>query len=129
MEGDYLEFGGFYWKFILSRHKMFQKTEYLNPTVKKTRFYGFDSFSGFGEIKEDDEHSFYTDENFNTDFGKVEKRVKKVAKDTSFSLIPGFFNESLASGPDTFGIKKARIIFVDSDTYSSSREALTFAKK
>jgi hypothetical protein len=32
----------------------------------------------------------------------------------------------LASGPGKFGISKARIIFVDSDTYSSSIEALTF---
>tara|TARA_B100002019_G_C21270179_1_gene601785 strand:- start:2548 stop:3258 length:711 start_codon:yes stop_codon:yes gene_type:complete len=129
VEGDYLEFGVFTGSSFCHAIRCSKKTEYLNPTVKKTRFYGFDSFSGFGEIKEDDEHSFYTDENFNTDFKKVEKRVKKVAKDTSFSLIPGFFNESLASGPDTFGIKKARIIFVDSDTYSSSREALTFCEK
>ncbi len=129
VEGDYLEFGVFTGSSFCHAIRCSKKTEYLNPAVEKTRFYGFDSFSGFGDIKEDEEHSFYTDENFNTDFDKVKKRVQKVAKDTNFSLIPGFFNESLASGPNALGIKKARIIFVDSDTYSSSSEALTFCQK
>ena len=72
--------------------------------------------------------SFYTDENFATDLDKVEQRVKKVAKDTKYKLVPGFFSDSLSLGPSSFGIEKARIIFIDSDTYSSASEAFTFCQ-
>jgi hypothetical protein len=129
VDGDYLEFGVFTGSSFCHSIRCCKKVAYLNPSIENTKFYGFDSFCGFGEINEGDVHSFYTDENFATDFDKVQKRVKKVAKDTNFSLIPGFFNESLSAGAESLGIEKARIIFVDSDTYSSSMEALTFCEK
>jgi len=44
----------------------------------------------------------------------------------TYSLIPGFFSDSLQQGPSHYSIKKSRIIFIDSDTYSSASEALTF---
>lgn len=127
--GDYLEFGVFTGSSFCHSIRCNQKMRYLNSAIADSKFYGFDSFCGFGEIDEQDIHSFYTDENFSTDFRKVERRIKKVAKNTEFSLIPGFFNESLAKGPQAMGIKKASIIFVDSDTYSSSKEALNFCEK
>ena len=129
VDGDYLEFGVFTGSSFCHSIRCSKRVTYLNPKISKTKFYGFDSFSGFGEISEDDLHSFYTDENFSTDYKKVEKRVKKIAKNINFNLIPGYFSESLASGPSAYGINKARIIFVDSDTYSSSSEALTFCEK
>ena len=84
-------------------------------------FFGFDSFEGFGELGEDDAHTFYTDVNFKTDYNRVLNRVKKVNKDINFKLVKGFFNETLSVGPQVYNIQKARIIFIDSDTYSSSR--------
>ena len=128
IEGDYLEFGVFTGSSFCHSIRCNNKLIHLNPTALSTKFYGFYSFKGFGEISEEDKHSFYTDENFDTDFQKVQKRVAKVAKHTSFELIPGFFSESLSKGPSSLGIKKARIIFVDSDTYSSSSEALIFCQ-
>ena len=129
VDGDYLEFGVFTGSSFCHSIRCSRKVSYLNPLVSRTKFFGFDSFNGFGEISDEDEHPFYTDENFDTDFNIVIHRVKKVAKDIDFQLIPGFFSDSLASGPSKFGINKARIIFVDSDTYSSSIEALTFCKE
>ncbi|MFT4668074.1 MAG: O-methyltransferase [Gammaproteobacteria bacterium] len=126
--GDYLEFGVFTGSSFCHSIRCNQKVGYLNTSGLETRFFGFDSFSGFGNIKEDDKHSFYTDENFDTDFDKVERRVRKIAQDTKFKLVPGFFSDSLSLGPSSFGIEKARIIFVDSDTYSSSHEALVFCE-
>lgn len=128
VSGDYLEFGVFTGSSFCHSIRCSQKVAYLNDSVLETKFFGFDSFSGFGDIDEDDKHSFYTDENFDTDFDKVERRVRKVAKDTDFTLVRGFFSDSLSSGPSSFGIEKARIIFVDSDTYSSSHEALVFCE-
>ena len=127
IEGDYLEFGVFTGSSFSHSIRCCQKMRKLNPKVLGTRFFGFDSFSGFGEVSEDDRHAFYTDENFETSLTHVNKRVAKVAAGIEFKLIPGFFSDSLKDGPASYGILKSRIIFIDSDTYSSALEALIFS--
>lgn len=126
IDGDYLEFGVFTGSSFCHSIRCCKKLVKINANLLKTRFYGFDSFSGFGYLNEDDQHPFYTDENFTTNFLEVSKRVQSVAKNLEFKLIPGFFNESLSIGAHAMGIEKSRIIFIDSDTYSSANEALTF---
>ena len=126
IDGDYLEFGVYTGSSFCHSIRCYQKLKYLNSKTSKTRFFGFDSFSGFGEINEDDKHPFYNDDNFKTDLRKVNKRVKKVAKNTEWKLIAGYFDETLKNGPEKYGIKKSSIIFIDSDTYSSSKEAFNF---
>lgn len=126
IEGDYLEFGIFSGSSFSHSIRCCQKMKKFNPKVMDTRFYGFDSFSGFGEITDEDVHPFYTDENFATSLDLVKKRVSRVAKNLKYQLVPGFFSDSLKGGPASLGIKKARIIFIDSDTYSSASEALIF---
>lgn len=128
VDGDYLEFGIFTGSSFCHSIRCNHKLRHLNPSAKTMKFFGFDSFSGFGKITVEDQHSFYTDKNFETDLGKVERRVQRVAKNTIFKLVPGFFCDTLLMGPGSFGIEKASIIFVDSDTYSSSSEALTFCE-
>jgi len=49
-----------------------------------------------------------------------------VAREINYKLIPGFFSDTLKLGPKKFGIIKSHIIFIDSDTYTSANEALTF---
>jgi len=126
IEGDYLEFGVYTGSSFCHSIRCCKYTEKLNPKVLNTKFYGFDSFSGFGEISEEDKHPFYTDSNFDTSFENVNNRVKKISKGGNFKLIKGFFNESLKKGANSIGISKSRIIFIDSDTYSSAQEALEF---
>ena len=126
MEGDYLEFGVFTGSSFCHSIRCCQKLAKINQNILKTKFYGFDSFEGFGKLKEDEDHPFYNDENFSTSFLQVSARVKRAAKKISFKLVPGFFSESLKFGPLNMGIEKARIIFIDSDTYSSASEALLF---
>jgi len=126
IEGDYLEFGVFTGSSFCHSIRCCQKNQKLNPKVLSTKFYGFDSFSGFGKIADDDLHPFYTDENFSTSITVVKRRVSKTARSVDYRLIPGFFSDSLSGGPDSFGIKKAKIIFIDSDTYASANEALVF---
>ena len=98
----------------------------MNPKILSTKFYGFDSFAGFGDLKDDDKHPFYTDENFATNMPTVQRRVQRVAGSIKFKMVPGFFSDSLKNGAEQYSIKKSRIIFIDSDTYSSANEALTF---
>jgi len=126
VQGDYLEFGVFTGSSFCHSIRCCRRMAGLNSTLLSTRFFGFDSFSGFGKLEEDDKHPFYTDENFATSLAQVERRVGKVAGSIGYKLVPGFFSDSLKHGPAHFGVAKSRIIFIDSDTYSSASEALTF---
>ena len=56
-------------------------------------FYGYDSFEGFGDLPESDEHRFYTDINFATNYEKVFSRVKRVTDESRFTLSKGFFSK------------------------------------
>ena len=126
LEGDYLEFGVYTGSSFCHSMRCCQQTEKLNPKVVNTKFYGFDSFAGFGKIEENDRHPFYTDSNFDTSYDNVNNRVKRISKEYTFKLIKGFFNETLKEGANFLGISKSRIIFIDSDTYSSANDALIF---
>lgn len=126
VEGDYLEFGVFTGSSFCHSIRCCKKMSTLNRKLLTTRFFGFDSFAGFGALSEEDKHPFYTDENFSTSLSQVKKRVEKVAQNLKFHLVPGFFSDSLKKGAAALGISKSRIIFIDSDTYASAAEALTF---
>ena len=43
-------------------------------------------------------------------------------------MIKGFFDKTLDVDPSEYGIRKARIVFIDSDTYSSSKAVFNFIK-
>ena len=130
VEGDYLEFGVYTGSSFCHSIRCYKKSRDLSGKVNsETRFIGFDSFEGFGDLKEGDEHSFYTDENFSTNFMDVDKRVKRISKGVEYKLVQGFFEDSLKNGPDSYNITKSKIIFIDSDTYSSASEALLFCSK
>jgi len=127
IDGDYLEFGVFTGSSFCHSIRCYKKSRKLINIIKpETRFFGFDSFEGFGDLKEGEQHSFYTDDNFTTSLDDVNKRVKLVSKGIECRLIPGFFEDSLRNGPENYDIHKSKIIFIDSDTYSSASEALSF---
>jgi O-methyltransferase len=105
LEGDYLEFGVFTGSSFAHSIRCARKLNHFNSELNNIKFYGFDSFSGFGDVTEDDNHSYYIDQNFK-----------------------GFFEQSLKNGPSALGIKKARIIFIDCDTYASAKKALIFCQ-
>jgi O-methyltransferase len=126
INGDYLEFGVYTGSSFCHSIRCCHFTEKLNKNVIETKFYGFDSFAGFGKIDANEKHPFYTDTNFDTSFENVNNRVKKIQGNYKCELIKGFFNETLNDGAKSLGINLARIIFIDSDTYSSANDALTF---
>jgi len=124
--GDYLEFGVFTGSSFCHSIRCCKQLAKMNPKTLNTTFYGFDSFAGFGKLAEEDRHPFYADENFATSLSAVHRRVQRVVGSIKFKLIPGFFCDSLKNGASQLGIDKSRIIFIDSDTYASANEALTF---
>ena len=98
LEGDYLEFGVFTGSSFTHSIRCTRSMEKIYPGIKNCKFFGFDSFEGFGLLDEGDEHPFYTDENFETSFATVYKRVASAAGSYQFELKEGFFEESLQAG-------------------------------
>lgn len=125
-EGDYLEFGVYKGSSMSHAIRCFKKTQHLNPNQAKTRFFGFDSFNGFGKLDDSDQHPFYVDQNFKTEYINVKNRIKKAIGNwgAGFQLIKGFFDQTLVNS--NYDIKKIRIAFIDSDTYGSSKLAFKF---
>jgi hypothetical protein len=128
VDGDYLEFGVFSGSSFSHAIRAYRKNRKYEKTTSSSRFFGFDSFEGFGKIEKIDEHPFYDDSNFPTSYQKVSKRLRKFSKDFEVKLIKGYFNETLQHGAAYYGIEKARIIFIDSDTYTAARDALSFCR-
>ena len=75
--GDYVEFGVYTGSSFCHSIRCFNKHEKFNPNQRQTKFIGFDSFEGFGKLDDFDQHPFYIDQNFKTDFRNVKKRVEK----------------------------------------------------
>ena len=126
LEGDYLEFGVFTGSSFCHSMHCCRALKKINPNIGQTKFIGFEAFSGFGKFEENKKHPLYKETNFDTDYNRVTRRAKRAAKGLSYNLVSGFFSESLKGGPAHYGINKARIIFLDSDTYGSADEALRF---
>ena len=130
ISGDYLEFGVFEGSSFSHAIRCYLNLkEYMPPNNEnQINFFGFDSFDGFGKLDSRDYHPFYEDEQFKTSLPFVKNRIEKCNKGTNFKLIKGFFEETLSVEPINYGIKKARIIFIDADTLSSSSYSLEFCK-
>ena len=129
VEGDYLEFGVYTGSSFSHAIRCYKKSkQFEDRDTYKTQFYGFDSFDGFGELDETDKHPFFVGSNFTTDYNEVKKRVSKIDKNIKPTLVKGFYCDSLKEGASAFGIKKARIIFVDCDTYTAARDVFSFCE-
>jgi O-methyltransferase len=127
LEGDYLEFGVFTGSSFACALQC-SKRPGIKDAHKRMRFFGFDSFEGFGDLSEIDQHPFYKDLNFRTNYENVNRRLIKTAgnRRTNVVLTKGFFNETLHQGPQKYGIKKASVILIDNDTYSAALDCLIF---
>lgn len=92
IQGDYLEFGVYTGCSFCHAMRCCNGLIVLNSEIKKTRFFGFDSSDGFGEISSEEKHSFYTDSNSSTSCDRVQRRAQRTSKGLEFNLVKGFFN-------------------------------------
>ncbi len=106
--GDYLEFGVFKGKSLFHSIRCAKKYD-----LDRVTFYGLDSFEGFPE----ENHLFYTSENFKTSYEKVKKIFNKKS---NVHLIKGFFNDSL-NLKKIKNIKNIAFAFIDCDIYESAK--------
>ena len=91
-------------------------------------FIGFDSFSGFGEIKENDNHPRFQDDTFAVDEKKILKNIKKNSNNQKYQIIKGFYKDTLIKKPKDYAIKKARVVMIDCDLKEPTALALNFVK-
>ena len=122
-KGDYYEFGVYKGSSFTHAIRCAKSNQKFDNNFSNMNFYGFDSFSGFGDLDDSEKHSFYTDINFQTDYDKVYKKIKKIIKPSRFNLVDGFFEETLVKKKKS---DLARIVFIDSDTFSSANLALNY---
>ena len=125
--GSYIEFGvftGSSFNFAMKANKVTDKL--LGDS--NCDFIGFDSFEGFGKVKENDNHSRFKDNIFSIDEKKVLKNIKKNSNNQKYQIIKGFFNITLHKQPGDYGLKKARVVMVDCDLKESTTYALNFVK-
>ena len=118
--GDYLEFGVFNGTSLACMHRVLRELGF-----SQVRLFGFDSFEGLpasaamdgwrpGSYKMDYEYTHKWLSRRKVDWGRV-------------LLIKGWFHDTLnQSCIDRHNIKKASVIMMDCDAYSSAKEALEF---
>lgn len=128
LEGEYVEFGVFTGSSMQCAMEI-GKRGALERKLQ-TNYFGFDSFEGFGLIDSDEAHPFYTDINFKTSFGSVQRRINRASRggNGKAHLVKGFFNETLKGSLSDYGISKIRIMMIDTDTYSSALTCLRASK-
>ncbi|MEK6706813.1 MAG: TylF/MycF/NovP-related O-methyltransferase [Candidatus Poribacteria bacterium] len=127
LDGDYLEFGVFTGSSFVFSMKIHRQLRYLGDI--KTRFFGFDSFTGFGKVSDEDKHPFYLDSIFTVNAEKVIRNIKKQGRRCETTIVKGYFEESLKEKVIAdFGIQKSRIVFIDCDLKEPSRLVLEFVR-
>lgn len=126
--GDYLEFGVFTGSSMSAAIECSRKS--IVPRERPIRYFGFDSFSGFGKLLEEEKkHPFFQDAFFKTDVHSVKKRLSGLVKDQNrVELIAGFFEDTLKKDPGAYGIDKAAVILIDCDTFSGATLVFDFIK-
>lgn len=147
IEGDYLEFGTYQgWSFISAYKALDQAfkirtnfttglSEENDDNIERSkiwsnmRFIGFDSFKGLPRLTTEDRGT----EDFKEGMYSCseDKFIQNITKDNvplnKVITIKGYFEDTCKSEIiNQYKIKKASIIFIDCDLYSSARIALNF---
>lgn len=128
VEGDYLEFGVFTGASMAAAIR-YSREGFL-PRSRPVRYFGFDSFSGFGEaLPEEKAHGWLRDQNFQSDEKMVRRRLLKLLNgdEGRLRLVPGYYQDTLAGKrPADYGADKASVILIDCDLYSSACHVFDF---
>ena len=117
--GDILEFGVCHGTSIILMYKTLAETD-----LNHIRLFGFDSFEGLP----DDTEGEWEEGLYSADYQRVKDHIKSSGVDCSrVILIKGFYENSLNDEVlKQYNLKKASLIMIDCDLYSSSKEALNF---
>ena len=129
INGNYLEFGVFTGSSFNYAIKVNKKIEKIFGETN-CEYIGFDSFKGFGEVKDEDIHPGFTDQFFSVNERKVINNINKIARGVNFRLIKGFYQNTIKNRTteDLEIFNKSRVIMIDCDLKESTQLALEFVK-
>jgi O-methyltransferase len=124
-KGDYYEFG------LFKGYSLWYAQKTANVFgEKKMKFYGFDSFEGL-PVPEgiDNTDEFYPGQFACSKEQVVENITSHQGDMKTITLIEGFYDRSLKKELiKQYGMRKASIIFIDCDLYSSTKDVMEFIK-
>lgn len=123
--GDYLEFGVFSGTSIRCMYQVSQEMG-----LEQMRLFGFDSFEGMPDIAATEDEGTWTPGQFKfgIEFTKGILTAKGIDWNRVF-LIKGWFSDTLTPAlREQYQIKKASILMIDCDLYSSTVDVLAFCE-
>ena len=121
--GDYLEFGVFNGNSIgniyLAREEM---------GLKSMRLFGFDAFQGLPAGSENEDDGVWKKGFYSCSFEEMKMcLLRRQVNPESITWVNGWYNETLNNETvKKLNLKKIGLVFVDCDTYSSSKIVLDF---
>lgn len=120
--GDYLEFGVFNGTSLSDAYITSQK---LNANM---RFFGFDAFEGLPEESEKEDAGVWKKGFYTCSFEQLQECLKmKNINPDNINWVKGWYKDTLTSDTlDKYKISNPGIVFIDCDTYSSSKSVLDF---
>jgi O-methyltransferase len=123
--GDYLEFGVCHGTSMLSMHRAVQ-----DLGVAGVRLFGFDSFEGLPPEADTDDEGLWPKGAFASDHAYTRERLTRGGVDWNRTfLIKGWFSDTLNDRlVREHRLKRAGVIMVDSDIYTSAVQALAFCE-
>lgn len=126
LEGDYLEFG------VFRGYTLWYAQQVMNRLGNRSmRFFGFDSFEGFPEVKGiDDYKGDYARGQFTVGLGRVQEMLSAHGIDWQRTvLVPGFFDKTLTEETKRqHALRAAAVILFDCVLYESTRIAWPFVR-
>lgn len=128
--GDYLEFGVWKGRSFIRAFNIWRYVTAINKNITGMKFYAFDSFEGLPEItsKEDIATEEFTKGQYACSEEEFLERIKNGRVDLNrVKTVKGWFNKVLNDKTRAgLPIKKAAIVFVDSDLYEAAVDVLNF---
>ncbi len=121
--GDYLEFGVFNGSSISSMYLTAKKLG-----LESMRFFGFDAFQGLPKGAEDEDDGVWKEGFYACSFKKMKECLRRKNIDPkNINFIQGWYKHTLNDKiVKKFNLRKIGIVFIDCDTYSSSKAVLDF---
>ncbi len=120
--GDYLEFGVFNGSSLGSMVKAAEQAE------ADMGFFGFDAFEGLPERSEEEDSGVWKKGFYACSYEQMQACLRRRGVDLAkITFVKGWYNKTLTPQmTKKHSITNPGIVFIDCDTYSSSKEALDF---
>jgi O-methyltransferase len=121
--GDYLEFGVFYGSSLMCMHRVLDEFG-----LTDVRLFGFDSWQGLPEHAADEDSGLWRAGDFRSDYETAQRYMTEQGVNWNRAhLIRGWYQDTLKPElRECHRIRRAGVIMIDCDLYSSAKHALEF---